>query len=119
MESSEEVYSGKTRIITEEEFREKLIETLPIYSGFKAVTGPGRSGAIAAVYASHLLNIPYIIPKFIPPKELTPVLIVDTAMMTGRTLRKMSNYYNQHMIRNVYVWMFSEPPRVKFWYEEI
>jgi hypothetical protein len=77
------------------------------------VTGPGRSGAIASAYASHIMGIPFVPFKCkIPGKR---VLIVDTAMQSGRTLRKASRLYGDAP----YFFAFSEPPRLRFWYEEL
>lgn len=48
-------------IISEIEFSNKLTEILsPLKGKFSYVTGPGRSGAISAVYASHFLDIPFV-----------------------------------------------------------
>lgn len=59
------------------------------------VTGPGRSGAVAAVYASYALGVPFL-PWMDEPAALRPgnrVLIVDTASMSGRTMRRATNRY--------------------------
>lgn len=104
-------YDG--RYITETEFRGELIGKLHNEFGkYDYVTGPGRSGAIAAVYASHYLGIP-----FVPYKHFShgDALIVDTAMESGRTIRKASKVYGG----SDWIVMFHEPPRVRFWYEEL
>jgi len=104
-------YDG--RLITESEFRAECIAKLYNEFGkYDYVTGPGRSGAIASVYASHYLGIP-----FVPFKHFshgTP-LIVDTACQSGRTIRKASKTYGGAD----YIFMYQEPPRVRFWYEEL
>ncbi len=77
-----------------------------------SVTGPGRSGAIAAVYASHILGIPY---GQTPPQELGNLLIIDTAIESGETLKKAARKYckySHHILA-----LYQEPPRVAFWYE--
>lgn len=80
----------------------------------KAVCGPGRSGAIASAYASHLLGIPFL-PFGQPcPDHLRPLLIVDTAVQSGRTLRKAERKYGGELVTLA---VFREPPRVYFWYE--
>lgn len=106
------------KVISEPEFKEAITEALKdIQCG--SVTGPGRSGALAAVYASHILHVP-----FMPYKSLVgclvgvhllPLLIIDTAIETGRTLKKCALFYMDipHIILSVY----QEPPRVMFWYE--
>ena len=101
------------RIISERVFAAALRERLAGISA-KSVTGPGRSGAIASVYASHLLGIPFL-PYGQPcPDTLRPLLIVDTAISSGRTLRKAARAYGEPC---VVVAVFDEPPRVRFWYE--
>ena len=102
------------RQISEAEFSEKIHAAL---SGIKAgsVTGPGRSGAIAAVYASHILRIPFFPYKCPAPVDLGPVLVIDTATESGATLRKAARLYSA--ANPVVVSVFREPPRVYFWYE--
>jgi hypothetical protein len=106
------------RIISEIEFRKSLLsllKLLPSYPdhGFKSVSGPGRSGAIAAVYASHFLKIPFITHSSNILVHLQPHLVIDTAIHTGKTLckahRKAKATYS--------IAVYHEPPRVKFWYE--
>ena len=104
-------YTG--RLITEDEFRAEVIEKLHDKFGiYNYVTGPGRSGAVASVYASHYLGIPFVPYKH---KSRGLPLIVDTAAKTGRTIRKASKVYGCAD----WVVMFQEPPRVRFWYEEL
>lgn len=105
------------RIVTEPEFAARLRELLDALDlsevGF--VTGPGRSGAVAAVYASHMLLVPFVPYGSVGPDRLGRVLIVDTARQTGRTLRKAETRYKAH--DPIVVVAFEEPPRVAFWYE--
>ena len=82
----------------------------------KAVVGPGRSGAIASVYASHILGVPFIPYGQPVPDSLQPLLIVDTACNSGRTLRKAERRYDY--IDTITIFVYQEPPRVRFWYEE-
>lgn len=105
------------RIVTEEEFfvrfrRELLAADL---ADIGSVTGPGRSGAVAAVYASHLLGVPFIPYGATAPVNLGRLLIVDTARESGRTLRKAAAKYET--ANPVVIVAFEEPPRVAFWYE--
>lgn len=104
------------RIITEAEFAERIKRIVhEVPNDVAWVTGPGRSGAIAAVYASHILHIPFVPYGCAAASELGRVLIVDTARESGRTLRKAESKYKS---RNPFVWVgFEEPPRVAFWYE--
>jgi hypothetical protein len=103
------------RIVTEPEFAERLREVLPANDNIGSVTGPGRSGAVAAVYASHMLGVPFIPYGSRAPTELGRLLIVDTAMKSGRTLRKAASRYQDAAPFQVVA--FHEPPRVAFWYE--
>ena|SRR3990167_853907 len=101
------------RIVTEDEFRTALFTCLDRWRGrVKSVSGPGRSGALAAVYASHYLGVPWLPMGMVVPAALRPVLVVDTAMKTGATLRRAARVMQAEM-----TWVFNEPPRIKFWYE--
>lgn len=107
------------RIITEPEFKERLLEVLAScdLSEVGFVTGPGRSGAVASVYASHILGVPYVpygaSDKM--PVKLGRGLIIDTAKFSGRTLRKAERRYAYS--RPIILWCYDEPPLVAFWYE--
>lgn len=109
------------RIIAEPEFKERLIAVLKRVDAdgsIGCVTGPGRSGAVAAVYTSHLLRIP-----FIPygtknvPRHLGKLLIIDTARESGKTLRRAVKQYEALGLDVVSEACYEEPPRVAFWYE--
>lgn len=109
-------------IVTEEEFRIRVVQTLGwmIHSEYEAwkpwaVTGPGRSGAIASVYVSHFLQIPFIPFGVSLPENKQHLMIVDTAMNSGRTIRRALKKYEKH--RPTPRWFYKEPPRVRFWYE--
>jgi len=105
------------RIVSEEEFHERLRAVLmkAATDDVGAVTGPGRSGAVAAVYASHMLGIPFIPFGQKHPQHLGRLLIVDTARESGATLRKAARRYEG--ATPLVVVAFEEPPRVAFWYE--
>lgn len=107
------------RIVSEDEFQSTFSELLlgadlDLHE-FGAVTGPGRSGAVAAVYASHLLRIPFIPFGQLHPQHLGRLLIVDTAQESGRTIRKALRKYRNADPKPLVA--FNEPPRVAFWYE--
>ena len=103
------------RIISEPEFRDALLQTLLLADtrDITFVTGPGRSGAVAAVYASHLLGVPFIPFKSMPPSG--KALVIDTAAESGRTMRKALRVYSE--FNPIGLVCFHEPPRVAFWYE--
>lgn len=101
------------RIVSEEEFSERLKDQL-FGNNCKCVVGKGRSGAIASVYASHYLGIPFIPYGEKVPDKLHPILIIDTARKSGATLRKAQQKYGDD---SQVVWLYNEPPRVRFWYE--
>lgn len=112
------------RIISEAEFKERIEGMLlgddgsvaTIFEDIGCVTGPGRSGAIASVYASHILGVPFVPFKTMNiPSHLGRLLIIDTATESGSTLRKAERVYRQFnpIVRACY----HEPPRVAFWYE--
>jgi len=110
-------------IITEPEFR-KYVRSLrgtfrpSSEDGPLFVTGPGRSGAIASVYASHLWGA-----AFLPFGEIADcppgdILVVDTAQNTGKTLRKAAKRYPGS--RQVAFYREGEAGtgcRIHFWYE--
>lgn len=100
------------RTVTPAEFKDEIIKSLV---GIEAdcVTGPGRSGAIAAVYASHILHIPFIPYGQDHPSKLSKILVIDTATESGKTLRRAAKKYP----RSIVIAVYKEPPRVKFWYE--
>jgi hypothetical protein len=104
------------RIVEEQEFRAaaRIRLSCDDLSDVGSVTGPGRSGAVAAVYASHLLGVPFI-PFGSPCPDRGRLLIVDTATESGKTLRKAARRYAAS--DPVSIAIFHEPPRVAFWYE--
>lgn len=105
------------RIIGEEEFNERirLVLSDPRFDEVGSVTGPGRSGAVAAVYASHILSVPFIPYKANIPWHLGRLLIIDTATESGATMRKAERFYLKYNPITLALW--NEPPRVGFWYE--
>lgn len=106
------------RIVTETEFAARISAILSRADvrSCRAVTGPGRSGAVASVYASHILGIPWVPLAAVEsiPSALRPVLVVDTAAASGATLRKAARRVGEPSIS---VAVYEEPPRVSFWYE--
>lgn len=100
------------RIVSESEFAIVIRKRLQNVE-CDCVTGPGRSGAVAAVYASHILGVPFLPCGAAIPPNLSRLLIVDTATASGKTLRKMQRKYPAAQA----IAIFNEPPRVAFWYE--
>lgn len=103
------------RTISEREFNERIREMVSGVTDVGVVTGPGRSGAIASVYASHILRIPFIPYGAKCPSNLGRLLIIDTARKSGATLRKAARKYEE--FNPLVIACFEEPPRVIFWYE--
>lgn len=104
------------RIVSEEEFVEVLsLKLKELKFKPKAVTGPGRSGAIASAYASHMLGVPFLAFATFCTHPLRPLLVVDTARKSGRTIKQALALY--HYAKPSAIWAFDEPPRVIFWYE--
>lgn len=107
------------RIVSEPEFKANLGAILATYRHMDEtayVTGPGRSGAIAAVYTSHMTGLPFIPYGTMPPENQGRVLIVDTARKSGETIRKALRKYSKYAPIDLVV--YEEPPRVGFWYEK-
>ena len=104
------------RIVSEAEFNSRIRLLLSaVNDNVGAVTGPGRSGAVAAVYASHLLGVPFIPFGQKHPSHLGRLLIVDTARQSGATMRKAERRYACETPLSLVC--YEEPPRVAFWYE--
>jgi len=116
------------RVVSEEEFFTVLAQTLePMRGSVRSVTGPGRSGAVAAVYASHYLGVPFlpVIARRLPG-DLLPLLVIDTAALTGKTLRRAEARARKTVglgpgderVIAVALWPDERRDgRVRFWYE--
>ena len=103
-----------SQVIQEDGFQQRLRKTLsPLLGQFTCVTGPGRSGAICAVYASYFLRIPYM-PMGCNTAPKAKVLVVDTVERTGRTLRKAARRYPDCTAISVFG---KQEDRHHFWYE--
>ena len=110
------------RVVGEEEFRRELALALltdDAVADVGSVTDPGRSGAIAAVYASHILGVPFIPYGSKAPLQLGRLLIIDTATESGKTLRKAARKYENATPLVLAVYDEKDPAvgRVAFWYE--
>lgn len=102
--------------ISETKFKNDLKNMLNEFdvTGLQFVAGPGRSGAIASVYVSHMSNLSFVPYKASGNVAYDKFLIVDTAAMTGRTIRQARNFYKGSRMLVVY-----DNPDVRyvFWYE--
>lgn len=105
------------RLVSEAEFSHAIKSRLVNERDFGWVTGAGRSGAIAAVYASHILSIPFVPYGSFAASNLGKLLIIDTAIETGKTLRKASNKYKNHEHDIIAIYDETKTGRVYFWYE--
>lgn len=105
------------RVISEAEFAERVVAVAPTLGPVAAVTGPGRSGAVAAVYVSHVLGVPFIPFKANWRAGHEHILIADTASESGATLRKAEAWYRKRGQMVIAHAFYIEPPRVRFWYE--
>jgi hypothetical protein len=115
------------RVVTEEEFYRALTEKLIPFINWgkpnsyigptpRAVMGPGRSGAVASVYASHFLGAIWLPPTMGRlPSQLRPLMVIDTAAKTGATIRKIQRRFEAEYS----VVLFDEPPLLRFWYENV
>jgi adenine/guanine phosphoribosyltransferase-like PRPP-binding protein len=86
---------------------------------FDFVTGPGRSGHLAAVYASHYLGLPFIPHKTGNYFGHKRVLVVDTVEYTGKTLRKAEKWYAKRGMDATSCFAIKETKGhyYKMWYE--
>ena len=111
------------KVISEEEFRYKIEQyhsylREPKWRSGTVVTGPGRSGAVAATYVSHFAGIPFTPYGVELPSSIDHVIVVDTATNSGRTLRKAVREYNQnHSVTPIAFYDERSFGRLKFWYE--
>jgi hypothetical protein len=112
---------GSWELISHEDFLSVFTEKLNgIDKQYKAVTGPGRSGAIVAVYTSHYLHIPFVPHKAMNDfVNLSPLLIIDTVEYTGSTLRKAKSWYEKRGVDADTLFLLKEKRGMyyKFWYE--
>lgn len=88
-------------------------------SKYDFVTGAGRSGAVAAVYASHYLGLNFKPHKSGNYHDDKSVLIVDTVEYTGKTLRKAKSWYERRglIASTAFAIKESRGHYFKMWYE--
>ena len=108
-------------LVSEPEFKEAITQALEAHrnQGYQFVTGPGRSGAIAAVYASYILKIPFVPHKSNLPVGSNKILVVDTAEYSGRTIRKAVSHYQRlgNICESLTVFKEFKYDFSYFWYE--
>lgn len=101
--------------VTEAEFAERVraVRDTVIAGKYDLVTGPGRSGAIAAVYVSHATGIPFMPYKCWISPESKKILVVDTVSMSGKTIRRASRVYDgaDTMV------FYEADKKIHFWFE--
>jgi hypothetical protein len=102
--------------VEEAEFADRVRHCSPIARP-DFVTGPGRSGAIAAVFASYFLGVPFVSWGQKGPGRR--VLIVDTASMSGRTMRKARARYSGDYAVETFVAFIECEQRHHFWFERM
>lgn len=107
--------------MTEQEWRGHFFAALDSIdkSKFDFVTGPGRSGAVAAVYASHYLGLPFKPHKAGNYDDDTVCLVVDTVEYTGKTLRKAVSWYQRKglICESAFAIKETRGHYFKMWYE--
>lgn len=112
---------GETKWVEEAEFAARMargLRDIPVKPDF--VTGPGRSGAVAAVYASYVLGVPFVPWKAAPDMMARRVLVVDTASMSGATIRKAMSFYSRLYDHSDSFVAFDErEKRHHFWFERV
>lgn len=107
--------------MTEQEWRVKFFAALDQVENvrFDFVTGPGRSGHVAAVYASHYLGMPFKPHKAGNYDNDRSCLVVDTVEYTGGTIRKAVSWYERNglFVRSAFAIRETRGHYFKMWYE--
>ena len=77
---------------------------------FDAVVAPKRSGLFLGVWASHLLGLPMFVPSELRsmPNKFGNVLIVDSAVCKGKTLKKIQNQLKPRQTFTAVIWREGE-----------
>lgn len=92
-EREEEIYRKK--YVTLEKFIEDLSRLEKLVEGreFDAIVAPKRSGLIPGAYLAFRRSIPLLVPSEVDsvPQDLKRVLLVDTTIWKGKTIRKILN----------------------------
>ena len=77
---------------------------------FDTIVAPKRSGLFLGVWASHLLGLPMFVPSELRsmPNRFGNVLIVDAAVCTGKTLKKIQNQLKPRQTFTAVIWREGE-----------
>lgn len=104
-------------MISEADFidRLKLVLEDPEFSHAEWVTGPGRTGAMAAIYASHILNVSFVAYGH-RPKANGYVLVMDILNDNPRTMRRALKHYD--ICRPIPCIVFPEIENEGLWFEQ-
>ncbi|MBI2633601.1 MAG: phosphoribosyltransferase [Parcubacteria group bacterium] len=94
-----------TYLDTIEQFVKKL-EILHKEKQFHAIVAPKRSGLFVGVWASHALALPLFTHSEINsiPEQFKNILVVDAAICTGKTMKKIRNKLKDKNIFTAVVW---------------
>lgn len=107
--------------MTEQEWRSAFYDALDQIdaSKFDFVTGPGRSGAVASVYASNYLGLPFKPHKSGSYENDSAVLVVDTVEYTEKTMRKAVSWYQRKglIAESAFAIKETRGHYFKMWYE--
>ena len=73
---------------------------------FDAIVAPKRSGLFLGVWASHALGLPMFLPAELRsmPSGFANILVVDTAIYKGKTLKKISNQLKPCHVFSAVIW---------------
>lgn len=107
-------------MVGEREFASLLADALKDVTPPAFIVGPGRSGAIAAVYASYHLHRPFVPYGHKGAEAGARVLVIDTVSMSGKTMRKAKSRYERlgYVVDAVTV-VPQNQKRHHFWFEQV
>lgn len=107
-------------MVEEREFASLLAAALKDVAPPDFIVGPGRSGAVAAVYASYHLHRPFVPYGHKGAEPGARVLVIDTVSMSGKTIRKAKSRYERlgYVVDAVTV-VPQNHRRHHFWFEEV
>jgi adenine/guanine phosphoribosyltransferase-like PRPP-binding protein len=105
-------------VVSEAEFSKMVGDALTGVARPDFIVGPGRSGAVAAVYVSYRLHCPFVPFGHPGGAKGSSVLIVDTVSMSGRTIRRAAaKYERMGFAVSTLTIVPQNQKRHHFWYE--